>query len=299
MDNQTSVSIKFSNSVTGEKKLEKYASTLRTINSVLSGMNTSASKNVDSVASGTKDTSNELGKIGSRVKIAFDVSAIKMFARGVYSAVKSLAEMTKLSSDYIENVNLLEVAYSNANETIEESSARVEALVSKMSEVYGFDESRLTRTFGIFKQLANAMQLPTDTAENLSEMMVKMSNDVASLYNIDLNRAENALQSALVGQVRPIRGATGSDITESTLQKTLDQLDIDRNIRNLSFAEKRLIMVVSLSNQLKNSQGDYARTIDCGITLKNVLKNFVNLCKKGVNIIINVIFANDKDLQTI
>jgi len=63
-------------------------------------------------------------------------------------------------------------------------------------------------------------------------------------------------------QVRPIRGATGADITEKTLQGTLDQLGIDRNIRDLTFAEKRLTMVISLSKQLKVSQGDYGRTIE-------------------------------------
>ena len=76
-----------------------------------------------------------------------------------------------------------------------------------MAEVYGLDESRLTRQFGIFKQLANAMQLPAEEGERLSEIMVKMTNDVASLYNLDLERASNALQSALVGQTRPINSS--------------------------------------------------------------------------------------------
>ena len=47
--------------------------------------------------------------------------------------------------------------------------------------------------------------------------LAKMTNDIASLYNLDLNRALNALQSALSGQVRPIPVATGADITEKTL----------------------------------------------------------------------------------
>lgn len=65
-----------------------------------------------------------------------------------------------------------------------------------------------------------------------------------------------------IKQTRPIRGATGADITEKTLQKTLGDIGIDRSIKDLSYVEKRLIMVVSLSKQLKVSQGDYARTIE-------------------------------------
>jgi hypothetical protein len=56
-------------------------------------------------------------------------------------------------------------------------------------------------------------------------------------------------------QTRPVRGATGADITEKTLQKTLGDIGIDRSIKDLSYVEKRLIMVVSLSKQLKVSQG--------------------------------------------
>lgn len=77
-----------------------------------------------------------------------------------------------------------------------------------------------------------------------------------------------------ITQTRPIRGATGADITEKTLQNTVDALGLDREINQLSFVEKRLVMVISLTNQLKVSQGDYARTIKvCGIILKNIMKN--------------------------
>ena len=199
MDNQTSVSIKFTNSVTGEAKLQKYAETLKTINAVLSGMNTGQSKMLDESAKSTSSVSKDIKEIGERSKIAFNFSAIRTFANGLANVAKSLAQLTTLSSDYIENVNLLEVAYSKTNESVEESSAEVKKFIATMSEVYGFDESRLTRSLGIFKQMANAMQLPKQAGEELSEMMLKMSNDISSLYNISLDRASNALQSALVG----------------------------------------------------------------------------------------------------
>ncbi|MBO7526260.1 MAG: hypothetical protein J6T74_00005, partial [Clostridia bacterium] len=186
-----------------------------------------------------------------------------------FNLTRAFGNLSKKSAEYIENINLLEVAYANIdkktgqfNEDIEVTSARIEKLVNNMAQVYGLDESRLARQFGIFKQMANAMDLPTETAEKLSEHLVKMSNDVASLYNLDLDRASNALQSALAGQVRPIRTATGADITEKTLQQTVNQLGLDRTINQLSYVEKRLIMIISLTDQLKKSQGDWARTMN-------------------------------------
>ena len=64
----------------------------------------------------------------------------------------------------------------------------------------------------------------------------------------------------------------------------------------MSFAEKRLLIIISLTEQLDKVANDFGKTINCGIMLKNIVKNFVNLCKKGVNIIKKIIFANDKDL---
>lgn len=306
---ETKVKVSFNNSVTNSTKLDKYSEKLKEIYSILSAIDKGRlaelgefNISLTKISNNSKSIENATSNLSRNLSSAFSIGKIYIFGKKMMELVKKMYNAVQVSSSYIENINLLEVAYSNVNrktgefnEDIKVTSARIEKLVNKMADVYGLDESRLAKSFGIFKQLANAMELPAETAEDLSELMVKMTNDIASLYNLPLDRAGNALQSALAGQVRPIRTATGADITEKTLQKTVDALGLDTTINKLSFVEKRLIMIISLTNQLKNSQGDYGRTINCGFTLKNVLKNFVNLCKKGVNIFFNI-FANDKDL---
>jgi len=279
MDNQKEVSLTFKNTINNEKKLQEYEDRLQRIYSYVVAFDKGQSKSFSQIENATKNMNKEIKlseesveKLGKKMEFAFNTASIIGMFKSTQKLFQTFAKFASKSSSYIENVNLLEVAYSNANETIEESSARIENFIDKMSEVYGLDESRLTRQFGIFKQLANAMELPTETAENLSEIMVKMTNDISSLYNLDLDRASNALQSALAGQVRPIRSATGADITEKTLQNTVDDLGLDRSISQLSYVEKRLIMVISLTNQLKNSQGDYARTIESASNQIRVMK---------------------------
>jgi len=276
---ETKINVSFKNSVSGTNKLDKYATQLERIYSVVSALDKGQNKVLIEVQKSSIKTTKAMEQtekatksLGNQFKTAFNIAGITAFTHAATKLFTSLTKMGTKSSEYIENVNLLEVAYKNANETIEQSSKRIETFIDKMAEVYGFDESRLTRQFGIFKQLANAMELPAQEGERLSEIMVKMTNDVASLYNLDLERASNALQSALVGQTRPIRGATGADITEKTLQRTVDALGLDREMSQLSFVEKRLIMVISLTNQLKVSQGDYARTIESASNQIRVMK---------------------------
>lgn len=83
-------------------------------------------------------------------------------------------------------------------------------------------------------------------------------------------------------QTKPIRGATGADITENTLRITLQDLNIGREIRELSFVEKRLIMVISLTKQLTNAQGDLARTIESPANQMKILEQ--QLKRVGIQI---------------
>lgn len=287
MDSQE-ISLTFKNKIENLSELKKYEERLTKINSQISAIK-SGQKGVAGLEKETKttqkavdNTTKSVEKMGKQLNFAFNISAMTAYTKALTGLFTKLQQFTMKSVNYVENINLLEVAYHNANETIEESSARIEDFIDKMSEVYGLDESDLARKLGIFKQLANAMQLPTQEAEHLSELMVKMTNDIASLYNLDLNRASNALQSALAGQVRPIRSATGADITEKTLQNTVDALGLDRSISELSFVEKRLIMVISLTNQLKNSQGDYARTIESASNQIRIMKEQFDRLSRAV-----------------
>ena len=296
MNDTQEVSIKFNNTITNEKKVADYEKRLRNIYAYLNSIKTGQKlafkdldKNVEKVENATKGVNSEIDKVSKKANIAFNFKGIKESIKGIFNLGKNIKNLTDQYSAFIENINLLEVAYARQkeglgdyNEQVKENSKQVKELINQMSKVYGLDESRLTRQFGIFKQLANAMKLPDDTAEQLSEHLVKMTNDIASLYNLDLNRASNALQSALAGQVRPIRSATGADITEKTLQNTVDALGLDRSISQLSYVEKRLVMVISLTEQLKKSQGDYGRTIESVSNQTRVLGEQWDRVKRSV-----------------
>ncbi len=266
MDNQTDVSIRFKNSVTGEKKLEQYSQTLIKINSVLKGLNTGVTKDIEKSSTKTKDLSQNLDNISKKVDTAFNYTAIRNFSRAMSRLTETMASFVKKSFDYLENINLYQVAFDGNYES-------ADRFINKMTEMYGLDESWLTNTVGIFKQLSNAMDVSTETGEKLSTLLTQMSLDISSLYNVDMERASSTLQSALAGQTKPIRGTTGADITQSTLQKTLDTLGIDKYIGDLSYAEKRLLIVISLTDQLNESIGDMGRTIESPSNQMRVLNS--------------------------
>lgn len=255
MDNQTEVSIRFKNYISGEKRLEKYAETLAKIRSVTSGIDSGMIKNIEKSATSTNKIKDDTKDISKYIKLAFNYTTIREFSRALNRVFTTMSNLATKSSDYLENINLFQVAFDNTYRNAEQ-------FVNKLNEMYGLDESWLIRTVGIFKQLSNAMNLSTEQGTKLSTLLTQMSIDISSLYNIDIERASSTLQSALAGQTKPIRGATGADITQNTLQQTLNELDIDAKITDLTYAEKRLVTIVSLTRQLSEATNDFGRTIE-------------------------------------
>lgn len=255
MNSETDIGLRFTANVSGNGKLEKLAQNLAIIKSVSDGMNTGVINSMKAGSNATKDIAQDTSTMANTMKLAFNFSTVRMFARTLGKVTTQLTKMAQASSDYLENINLFQVAFDGSYKS-------AERFVDKITEMYGLDESRITRVVGIFKQLGNAMNVSAETGERLATLMTQMSLDISSLYNIDFERATSVLQSAFSGQTKPIRGATGADITQSTLQTTLDGLGIDKMVSDLTFAEKRLLIIISLTEQLQEATNDLGRTIE-------------------------------------
>jgi len=258
MGNDKEVSIVFNNEIKNQKQLKEYTEQLKTIKAFASSLDNKTIADVKLAASAIKD-------VKTKVNTAFNYTTIREFTRALTRAAKTLSSFVTKTSDYLENINLFQVAFDGNYKS-------ADRFIKKMSEMYGLDESWLTRTVGIFKQLSNAMNLSTENGEKLATLMSQMSLDISSLYNIDIDKASSVLQSALAGQTKPIRGATGADITQATLQTTLGNLGIDRTVAELSYAEKRLLIIISLTQQLNESIGDMGRTIESPANQMRVLQ---------------------------
>lgn len=194
MNNETDVSIKFKNSVTGQKKLEQYAQTLSTIKSVLSGIDKGAAQQIEDSAKSTKVVNKDMEKMSKNFNLAFNYTALRTFTRGLSKVVEGFTSMTAKSTAFLEDFNLFQVAF-RGNYT------EATKFVNKLSEMYGLDEDWLIKTTSQFKQLSNAMGLAEETGQRVSKLMTEMAIDISSLYNIDVDRASSVLQSALAGLI--------------------------------------------------------------------------------------------------
>lgn len=220
-----------------------------------------ANKDLDTLISKTQEAGNEMDKtkgkaksLGQEIQDAFKSTPIISWIASLKKGLDVMIKATSAQSQYIESMNLLQVAYGGTAESGEK-------LINTMNQMLGLDPSGLTKQLGIYRQFSSAMGITGENATMLSENLLKLQADVSSLYNLDFSVAGNKLQSAIAGQTRPIR-ELGADITEASLQQELYNRGINKSVDSLNRASKSVLIYLTLERQLKNANNDAGATVN-------------------------------------
>lgn len=170
---------------------------------------------------------------------------------------KEMANLVQAGSDYMETLNLWQVAMRGNLDVADK-------FINKMNKAYGISTKNLMNAQATFKNMIGSLgQISDQTAYALSEALVQMSADYASLYNRSLESAIQNMQSMLAGQVRPIRSA-GLDMTETTLYQFYQQLGGTKSMRQLNRTEKQLLSILAVYKQMGSAGalGDMTKTLN-------------------------------------
>lgn len=198
---------------------------------------------------------------------------------------QKLMEAVKKSADYIETLNLLDVAYNGNTKAVRE-------FTKQYAEILNLDDSTLISSAAHFKVLSQSMGLATETGEKFAKLLTQMTLDVSSLYNIDFEKAQSALQYAVEGRGTSLKQRTGVSVLETSVQTTLDTLGIDAVVEDMNDAEKAIARLISMEYQLQSSQGDLARTIEAPANQFRVLAEQATLAGRNIGNIFLSAVAN-------
>lgn len=204
---------------------------------------------ITKIFGGGKKTSNNGGLFGLG-KLGINIYLLRRMGRGV-------ANLVQAGSDYTETLNLWQVAMRDNLDTADQ-------FINKMQKAYGISSKTLMNAQAVFKNMIGSLgQISDATAYALSEALVQMSADYASLYNRTLESAFQNMQSMLAGQVRPIRSA-GLDMTETTLFMFYQQLGGTKTMRQLNRTEKQLLSILAVYQQMGSAGalGDMSKTLN-------------------------------------
>lgn len=211
-------------------------------------------KQLKNLNSESKSLQKNMKLLGNTITEAFNQNIVLGWAKVIKKVTDTMINATKKQTEYAENLHLLRSAYGSVNSSGEQ-------LVQTMANLSGLNIADLAKSLGQYRQLANALGIASDSANLLSENLLKMQNDIASLYNMDTEQVGKKLMSALTGETKAIK-ILGADVTSAALQQRLYNMGINESITNMNNAEKTILRYLAVQDQLKNSQGDYANTIN-------------------------------------
>lgn len=240
-------------------------------------------KGAKEAKSDIKSTGNEAEAMNKKFSLAF--TGIKWAALG--AAIKKvggfISDVTKQSADFIETLNVLQVAFDGNTEGIRK-------FASQLADTLNLDDNTIIKSAAHFKVLSQSMGMATETGEKLSELMTKMTLDLSSLYNMDFDKAQSALQYAMEGRGTSLKQRTGVSVLETSVQTTLDTIGVDAYVEDMNDAEKAIARVISMEYQLMASQGDLARTIEAPANQMRVMGEQIQLLARNIgNVLLPIV----------
>lgn len=196
-------------------------------------------------------------------------------------ASEILGSWFKESNDYVEALNLFNVAMGDCADSAMKYAKNVEA-------VMGVDLKEWLTYQGAFYQLAVGYGIASDSAERMSKNLTQLAYDLSSLWNTDTETAFQKLQSGMSGQIKGLK-VWGINVSVAQLKQTALSLGIDLATSKMTEAQKATLRYVTIMKQTSNAQGDLARTIVTPTNALRILNAQWTQAKRAMGQVVSVI----------
>jgi hypothetical protein len=158
----------------------------------------------------------------------------------------------KLASDMEETTNKINVAFGTSSEKVLEwSQGSIESM--------GLAGQSALDAAALFGDMATSMGFSQEKAADMSMNMTQLGADLASFKNVPIEQAMNALNGVFTGETESMK-MLGVVMTETNLEAFALSQGIQKNVADMTQAEKINLRYAYVLDATKNAQGDFART---------------------------------------
>ena len=186
----------------------------------------------------------------------FSDSAIGMFARvgAAFAGIGLVKSIVSLGTAAAETASKFKAVFGPAaadmNDKVKELRKTIPSTTAEMQDA-----------LATFAAMAKAFGLNTKAAGMFSVEMVKIAGDIASFHNLPIEEAFTKIRSAISGEFEPMK-QLGIVINEARIKQEGLNIGINEGTKQLSAAQKALIVQSILIKDLGDANGDAAATAD-------------------------------------
>lgn len=284
------------------ENLDKLITALGRLSKALDNVN--AKKAKDDIKD-TGDASKEAAAKADLLTNSFVNQAVKITA--LVAVYRKLADVISTgienSMSYVENMNLFTVSLGQYSENASKYADTVR-------DALGIDPSGWIRTQGVFNTLIEGFGVGAEQAAYMSQNLTQLTYDIASFYNLSISDAEKKIQSAVAGELEPVRrlgydlsqnaltaiaqnpkyyGETTYSVNELTgaLEANSTALEDNTvrtiaNFNELTQGEKVQLRYIALMTQVEEAQGDMARTLNDPANQMRIFKEQLTMTSRAL-----------------
>ena len=185
---------------------------------------------------------NSFKKVGVALATTFSAAAITAFGKSCID----------LGSDLAEVQNVVDVTFTSMSDKVNQW-----ALNAK--NAYGLSETMAKKYVGAFGSMASAFGFTEEKSYSMATALAGLTGDVASFYNLTQDVAYTKLKSVFSGETESLKDL-GVVMTQSALDSYAIANGYGKVTSAMTEAEKVTLRYNFMLNQLKNANGDFART---------------------------------------
>ncbi len=175
----------------------------------------------------------------------------------------------KLASDMVETTNKINVAFgTSAEKVMQWSQTSIESM--------GLAQSTALDTAALFGDMATSMGFAEDKAADMSINLTQLGADLSSFKNVPIEQAMTALNGVFTGETESLK-MLGVVMNESTLEAFALSKGIEKNVSDMTQAEKVQLRYAFVMDATTKAQGDVARNTE---TAAFQMKSFGELLKE-------------------
>lgn len=199
-------------------------------------------KNVDKADKSTKKLDLSIGNI---VKTMAGLKILK----GSFNFLK---DGIMYASDINENVGIMSQVFGEANDSMLQWAR-------DSQKAFGLPEREATRFLGTMGAMLDATGFTAEETQNMSKVMVGLTGDVASFYNLPHDVAYNKMKAVVTGETESLKDL-GIVMTQTNLNEFARAQGINKTIDKMTEKEKVELRYLFIQEQLKHANGDFTRT---------------------------------------
>lgn len=192
--------------------------------------------------------SGKLKNVGSSMQSI----GTKMSAFVTLPIVAGATVAIKSASDLNETINKVDVAFKKDAQTVKDWSKTT-------IKSFGIAGSTAMEAASLFGDMGTSMGLSTKEASKMSMSLTGLAGDLASFKNIGIDQAQTALAAIFTGETESLK-RLGIVMTQTNLERFAASKGIEKNIKDMTEAEKVQLRYAYVMEKTKNAQGDFART---------------------------------------